>query len=134
MPRRYKDDPLERVVGTDVICRLVRETTEVCELGCEHTVGWWAVKRIYLAPVEYYKKWINALHYDKGGVVEIQVAYDKQGRRYERRPSWDGYQLWQYVDGDEDNNAYWNRLWRHFDVQRDLTGRHINKHMAKEAA
>ena len=123
--RWHSSDPLARIARTDVLCRLVDEAVESCSLGLTHSVGWWQIKRVWLDPDEYRTEWIEGLNYTKGGWGEIQVAFDTQGRRYERRPGWDGYHLWTLGRDAPESQAFWPRLWRPFDVHRDLTGRRI---------
>lgn len=74
---------------------------ERCDLGIRHKVTYFGVKRITLAPDEFYDEWFDYLYYTHGGTGTIQVAYDIQGRRYERKPHWDGYTNWKRMEDGE---------------------------------
>ena len=73
------------------------DESRICNLGCKHSVTFHERKVIRLAGEG--TTFIKALHYTHDGYGKFQIAVDAQGRTYERKESWSGWQGWVRADG-----------------------------------
>ncbi len=89
------------------VYRKVAKGKVKCSLGRAHDVHYYEVKRLTFAADEFFKEFIKALRYIQDDWGICQVAYDYQGRRYVRKPHWDGWNGW--VREDHADEVFFQR-------------------------
>lgn len=95
------------------------DTKITCSLGLSHQVTYHEVKKITQTDTR--TEFIPWLYYDHGGMGEILIAVDYQGRIYESKPTYDGYISWVRDDG----KVFFNRPALIMDAALSLDGSRI---------